>query len=59
MKHDEIIEQVRAIRDQLAARQGYDVRALYEEAKRREQEGERTVVRLKPRLLEKVEKKSV
>ena len=33
---DEIIAEVRAIRDALAAKHGYDLDRLYEEAKRRE-----------------------
>jgi hypothetical protein len=35
MNQDEIIEQVRAVRDELAARHGYDIRALYEAARQR------------------------
>ena len=49
---DEVIREVRAIREALAAEQGYDVRALFEVAKRREGEGGREVVRLEPRRVE-------
>lgn len=54
MKQDEIIEQVRTVREQLAAQHNYSVRALYEAAKQRERRGERKVVKLEPRLLEKI-----
>ena len=50
MNPDEIIDEVRTIREQLAARRNYDVRALYVEAKQRQQESERRVVELAPRL---------
>jgi len=58
MNQDEIIEQVRAVREELAARHDYDVRALYEEAKQRERQGERQVVKLLPRLLAKAPEES-
>lgn len=51
MNHDEIIKEVREIREQLAAQKNHDVRMLYEEAKRRQRECNRRVVRLKPRWL--------
>ena len=51
MKNDEIIGEVRATRERLAAETGYDIRALYEEAKRRQQESDRAVVELEPRRL--------
>jgi hypothetical protein len=57
MNHDEIIREVRAIRDRLAAREGYDVRALYDEAKQRQQGSNRKIVDLKPRLLAVVREK--
>jgi len=49
MNHDQIIGEVRATRERLAAERGYDIRALYEEAKRREQEGDREIADLEPR----------
>lgn len=58
MNQDEIIREVRAVREELAARHNYDVRALYEEAKRGEREGGRKVVRLEPRHLKDVTKRS-
>ena len=51
MKNDEIIGEVRATRERLAAKKGYDIRALYEEAKRRQQESDPAVVELEPRRL--------
>lgn len=44
MNQDDIIEEVRTIRDHLAARHDYDVRALFVEAKQSQQESERRVV---------------
>ena len=38
MNHDHIIKEVRTIREQLAASHGYNVRALFLEAKKRQQE---------------------
>lgn len=55
MNHDQIIGEVRAIRERLAAERGYDIRALYEEAKRRQQESDREIVELEPRRLAEVE----
>jgi hypothetical protein len=46
---DEIIEEVRAIRDELASRHGYDIRALYEQAKWQESESRQPKVRLEPK----------
>ena len=58
MHRDEIIEEVRTIRERLAAQKGYDIRALYEEAKKRQQESDRKVVTLVPKLLENTEEKT-
>ena len=52
MNHDDIIKEVRTLREQLAARHNYDVRVLYGEAKKRQQRSERKVVKLTPRLME-------
>ena len=51
MNHDHIIKEVRTIREQLAASHGYNVRALFAEAKKRRKESGRKVVKLTPRLL--------
>ena len=40
MNHDDIIEEVRTIREHLAARHNYNVRALFVEAKQRQQESD-------------------
>lgn len=52
MNDDYIIQEVRRIRDQLAAQHAYDVRALYAAARGRQQKSERKVVKLAPRPLE-------
>lgn len=51
MHQDEIIEEVRANRDRLAAQRNYDIRALYEDAKNCEHASDRKVVKLAPRRL--------
>ena len=52
MNHDDIIEEVRTIREKLAAQHDYNVRALFHDAKRRQQESRRRVVKLMPRFLD-------
>ena len=52
MNDDDIIEEVRRIREQLAAQHAYDVRALFAAARQRQQESGRKVVKLEPRRLE-------
>ena len=52
MDHDEIIRDVRANREAYAEQFGYDIRALYRDAKEREGEGGRSVVSLEPRRIE-------
>ena len=54
MNHDQIIGEVRATRQRLAAERGYNIRALYEEARRRQQESDREIVELEPRRLVEV-----
>ena len=51
MKHDEIIHEVRANRERLAAEHDFDIRALYEAARHRERTSDRRVVKLAPRRL--------
>ena len=58
MSHDDIIKEVRNLREQLAAQHGYNVRALYEDAKKCQQKSKRLVVKLTPRLLEIVDEKT-
>ena len=52
MNDDYIIQEVRRIRDQLAAQHAYDVRALFAAARERQQKSERKVVKLEPKPLE-------
>ena len=54
MNHDDIIKEVRTIREQLASHQNYNVRALVAAAKERQQESERKVVKLVPKPVEAV-----
>lgn len=56
MPEDEIMKEVRAIRDAYAARFDHDLEALYQDAKRREGEGGRKVVHLQPKRLAPVER---
>lgn len=53
-EQDEIIAEVRAIRDALAAKQGYDLDRLYEEARRRERASDREIIEPAPKRLQKV-----
>jgi hypothetical protein len=43
---DEIVAEVRAVRDAYARRFGYDVRAICRDLKRSQDEGDRNVIRL-------------
>ncbi len=52
MNHDEIIREVRVNREAYAKRFGYDIRALYREAKEREGSDGRPVVSLRPQRTE-------
>ena len=45
MNHDDIIKEVRKIREQSAASHGYNVRALFAAAKKRQKESGRKVVK--------------
>lgn len=53
MTEDEVMREVRAIREAYAARFDFDPRALYEDAKRREAEEDREVVHLEPEPLKR------
>lgn len=50
MPQDEIIQEVRALREGYAERFGFDIQALYRDAKEREGKGDRKVVSLEPKL---------
>jgi len=54
--HDEIIKEVRAIREAYAERFGFDVQALFRDAKERQQRAGRKTVALEPKRLEPAEK---
>ena len=49
MPEDPIVAEVRRIRDEHAARYGYDLRRIYEALKSREKRGERKLVSYPPR----------
>ena len=49
MWQDPIVEEIRKIRQEQAARFNYDVRAMVEDARKRQQAGNRKVVSLPPR----------
>ena len=59
MNGDDIIQEVRTIREQMAASHGYNVRALFAEAKKRQKESGRKVVKLAPRRLKIADEKAV
>jgi len=56
MPQDEIIKEVRAIREAYASRFNFDIRAIYRDAKEHEGEEGRKVVSLRPRRTETAEK---
>jgi hypothetical protein len=49
MQSDPIVAEIREIRERLAARFGYDIRAIVKDAQQRDALGDREVVRLPPR----------
>ena len=48
MKSDPIVEEVRRIREERAARFGFDARAIAEDARKREKDGGREIVPPRP-----------
>lgn len=46
---DEIVEEVRAVREAHAARFGYDLDAIYQDLQAQEQQSQRQIVTLAPR----------
>jgi hypothetical protein len=52
MDHDEIIDEVRALREAYGEQFGFDVDALYRDVKDRELRGGRKIVSLEPRPVE-------
>ncbi|MCH7977085.1 MAG: hypothetical protein IIC18_11120 [Bacteroidetes bacterium] len=51
---DEVIEEVRAVREAYAARFNYDIGALFRHARERAKESDREVVKRQPKPVEKV-----
>ncbi|MGA1874460.1 MAG: hypothetical protein ACMUIA_02520 [bacterium] len=51
MFHDQIIEEVRKIREDHAAKFKYNIKAIYQDLKRQEKEGGRVIVSLQPKRL--------
>ncbi len=51
MEQDEIIREVRANREAYAAKFGFNIRALFEDAKRHEGEDGRPLVSLEPKMV--------
>jgi hypothetical protein len=49
MSSDPIVDEIREIRERLAAEFGFDVHAIAEDARRQDAAGDRKVVRLPPR----------
>lgn len=49
MAHDEIIKEVRAIREAYAERFDFDIHAIYRDAEKRQEKTSRDVVELSPR----------
>jgi hypothetical protein len=49
METDPVVAEVRAVREQLAARLGYRLHDIVKEAQRQDAAGDRKVVRLPPR----------
>ena len=52
MWKDEIVDEVRKVRDEYAARFNYDLDAIYEDIKKQEMQTERKVVSLSPKKAE-------
>jgi hypothetical protein len=49
MWKDEIVEEVRRVRDEYAAKFNYDLNAIYEDIKKQEKQTKRKVVSLPPK----------
>ena len=49
MSFDPIVAEIHRVREQIAARFGYNIRAIGEDARRRDAAGDRQVVRRPPR----------
>ena len=49
MQSDPVVAEIRELREQIAARFGYDLRAIVKDAQQQDAAGDRKVVRLPPR----------
>ncbi|MBF0605066.1 MAG: hypothetical protein HQL07_15420 [Nitrospirae bacterium] len=56
MWKDPIVEEIRKIRDEHAARFNYDLEAIYKDIKRLEEASGRKTVNLKPKLVQEIPK---
>jgi len=54
MWNDPMVEEVRRIREEHAARFGYDLKAIYDDLKKREKQSSREIVTLPPKLLKEL-----
>ena len=54
MWKDEIVEEVRKMRDEYAAKFDYDLDAIYKDIKKQEKKSRRKVVSLKPKKVERI-----
>ncbi len=52
MWKDEIVEEVRRVRDEYAAKFNYDLDAIYKDIKKQEKQSQRRVVSLPPKKVE-------
>ncbi len=55
MKDDPIVDEIRQVRETHAARFNYDLRAIYHDLKKQEQQSQRTFVTYSPRHIRPVE----
>jgi len=49
MSSDQIVAEIHRVREQIAARFGYNIRAIGEDARRRDAAGDREIIRRPPR----------
>ena len=59
MWRDSIVEEVRRVREEHAAKFNYDLDAIYRDLKNQEKKSNRKIVSLSPRILKKANKEEV
>ncbi|MCH7732866.1 MAG: hypothetical protein IIB44_10195 [Candidatus Marinimicrobia bacterium] len=59
MWRDSIVEEVRRVREEHAAKFNYDLDAIYRDLKNQEKKSKRKIVSLSPRILKKANKEEV